>query len=65
MLYRVQGEVCLDMEYQGSCPHRTLPYGTLMHSKPVLQYGSISSQREEWNDFRMDDIQYTKSISEF
>ena len=36
MLYRVQGEVCLDMECQDPRPHRTLPYGTLMHLKPVL-----------------------------
>ena len=53
ILYRVQGEVRLDMECQGPRPHRTLPYGTLMLLKPVLQHGSISLQREEWNDLRL------------
>ena len=64
MLYRVQGEVRLDMECQGPGPHRTLPCGTLMLLKPVLKHESISLQREEWNDFTIDDIQYAKSFSE-
>lgn len=56
MLYRVQGEIRLDMECQDPGPHRTLPYDTLMLLKPVLQHGAISLQPEEWNGFTIDDI---------
>ena len=64
MLCQVQGEVRLDMECPRPSHHRTLPYGTLMLSKPVLQRGAISVQPEEWNNSMIDDIQYANSFSD-
>ena len=64
MLYRVQGEVRLGMECQGPGPHHTLPYGSLILLKPVLQQEAISLQPEEWSGFTIDDIQYAISFSE-
>ena len=61
MLDRFQGEVRLDMECQGPRSYHTLPYGTLMLLRPVLQYRPTSLQREG-NDFTIDE-QYTKSFS--